>query len=278
MLNLIKFLLLFSPISTLCFSQNADLFKLTRSDLVGMEETKRVIYNETNIAEYNATISDLYIEFGMKELLAQSFVWETEPFKIEVFVMNSSEAAFGLFSLMRSKCKANGTVGNWDCINASQVKVAQGNVYISVIALNGSYRSPELATQVAKKLVAKYKTKSMELPTLFSNPALKINKSGIKLVFGKIGMKRVYPSLEPYFTEAIEYKVWIVPVTSNSITSDLILAVFQSVEECQAVHTKVASGEDFITEVNGKNLLIFKRSDGAFKQEIFQILESNFRR
>ena len=73
-------------------------------------------------------------------------------------------AAFGIFTLSCFSCEATAKVSEWDCINPYQVQVAHGNMYISVVAYNGTDRSMQLAAQIAQKVVAKFDAKPISLP------------------------------------------------------------------------------------------------------------------
>ena len=162
-----KFLSVFSLVLILLTNLNAQNFeslKLTRTDLPGMEETRFSVYDENSLWGYINGGADLYLEYGFSEMFAQDFVWETEPFKIDAYFMNSPEAAFGIFSVSRFSCKENGKISKWDCINPYQVQVAYGNLYLSVVAYNGTERSMELAEKIASKLIKKLRSKEFTLP------------------------------------------------------------------------------------------------------------------
>ena len=134
------FSVVFLIFSFFCLAQSAENLKLTRSDLVGMEETRFSVYGENSLWGYINGGADIYLEYGFKELMAQNFVWESEPFKVDVYVMASPEAAFGIYSISKFTCKAEGNIGSHSCINPYQVQVVNGNLYVSVIAFNGTSR------------------------------------------------------------------------------------------------------------------------------------------
>ena len=205
------------------FSQKAESLILTRIDLPGMEETRMAVYNENSLWGYINGGADLYFEYGFTEMLAQDFVWESEPFRVDAYIMNSPEAAFGIFSVSRHSCKVTGKVGDWDCVNPYQVQLALGNLYLSVIAFNGTERSKELAVKIANKVAKKTRGKAYEIPTHIPQGKVPINVQGVKLITGELAMQNSYITLEKAFAGLSNYKVWVLPVNSNSSSAEIVV-------------------------------------------------------
>lgn len=145
-------------------AQNAQDLRLNSNDLEGMEEARFSVFSENTWWGYINGAADIYLEYGFRELVVQNLEWRSEPFKVEVYVLESPMAAFGIFTLSRFSCEATAKVSEWDCINPYQVQVAHGNMYISVVAYNGTDRSMQLAAQIAQKVVAKFDAKPISLP------------------------------------------------------------------------------------------------------------------
>ncbi len=243
--------------SFISFAQSAETLKLNRSDLVGMEETRFSVYGESSLWGYINGGADIYLEYGFKELMAQNFVWESEPFKVDVYVMANPQAAFGIYSISKFTCKAEGKIGEYNCINPNQVQVAYGNVYISVIAYNGTSRSMELATQIAKKIVAKHRAKQFVLPAIFESKSLAIDKSKIKLLNGPLAIQNAYSTLEKTFEGIDNYSIWVAPFQNDGDKLELVYVIFQSNEQRELVEQRLAGNNQIIIKSNGSKLIVF---------------------
>ncbi|MFP4557006.1 MAG: DUF6599 family protein [Bacteroidales bacterium] len=247
----------FAISSFVSFSQNAESLKLTRSDLAGLEERRSNIYNESSLWGYINGGADLYIEYGFAELMAQDIVWETEPFKIDAYIMDSPESAFGIFSISRNDCKLSGEIGAWDCITPYQVQVAHGNLYLSVVAYNGTDRSMELAVEIAQNIVNKFKGASFELPSFFTNDDVMVNKSSVKLIKGQLAIQNSYVKMEESFNNIKDYKLWAVPFAKGDSKHNMLVASFSSEEDCNLVANRITDKFDFPVEKNNKQLHMF---------------------
>ncbi|MDX9846744.1 MAG: hypothetical protein RBT74_07180 [Tenuifilaceae bacterium] len=251
------FSLVFSVYSFIVLAQTAENLKLTRSDLVGMEETRFSVYEENSLWGYINGGADIYLEYGFKELMAQNFVWESEPFKVDVYVMANPEAAFGIYSISKFSCKAEGKAGTYSCINPYQVQVAHGNLYVSVIAYNGTSRSMELATQIAKKIVAKHRAKPLLIPTIFESKSLAIDKSKIKLINGPLAIQNAYATLEKTFDGIDNYSIWIAPLADNADKVEVVYVIFQKSEQRELIEQRMIENNQIIIKSNGSKLVFF---------------------
>lgn len=274
----LAFLLLFVKVD----AQNAESLKLTRSDLPGMEETRFSVYDENTLWGYINGGADLYLEYGFSEMFAQDFVWETEPFKVDAYFMNSPAAAFGIFSVSRFSCKSSGTVAKWDCINPYQVQVAYGNLYLSVVAYNGTERSMELAERIANKFIKKLKTKEFALPKFFDIEDTDINLSSVKLIMGQLAMQNSYVALENEFSGVSNYKFWVVPFSVESKTFEMIIAEFDSIEASDQVAQRVLSNEkkkeSYHLKRNGSRILMLKNFDNETYPDLYNLIVEKFQK
>lgn len=255
-------LVVFFLITGNIYSQKAEALKLTRNDLPGMEETRMAVYNENSLWGYINGGADLYFEYGFSEMLAQDFVWESEPFRVDAYLMNSPEAAFGIFSVSRHSCKATGKLGVWDCVNPYQVQVALGNIYLSVIAFNGTERSMDLAVKIASKLLQKTRGKTFELPKHIPQANIPIRNQGIKLITGELAMQNSYVSLERAFASINDYKVWVLPVDTSNGNAEIVFAEFSSSDDMEKVREAIKpmiGKEDGFVVINNSNSIIALR-------------------
>lgn len=101
--------------------------------IVGKPDT----YETETLLEYNEG-GDLFIEFGFRSLIVQEIAWENAKIKVEVYQMEKPEAAFGVYSLLVTKCLHRDTLTPFDCTTAYQYQTAYGNLYLSITSETGS--------------------------------------------------------------------------------------------------------------------------------------------
>ncbi|PKP36379.1 MAG: hypothetical protein CVT98_08095 [Bacteroidetes bacterium HGW-Bacteroidetes-15] len=262
-------------------AQNAESLKLTRSDLPGMEETRFSVYDENSLWGYINGGADLYLEYGFSEMFAQDFVWETEPFKVDAYLMHSPEAAFGIFSVSRFSCKSNGTNASWDCVNPYQVQVAYGNLYLSVVAYNGTVRSMELAVKIANNFIKKIKVKEFTLPNFIPQEDIEINHSGVKLIMGQLAMQNSYVALENEFTDGSNYQFWVIPFSIDAKSYEMIMVNFENNEISDQVAQKILSNEKkretYHLEKNGSKILLLKNFNKDTHPDKFKLIVEKFK-
>ena len=258
-----------------CKAQDAESFKLTRSDLAGMEETRFATYEKNSLWGYINGGADLYLEYGFSKLMAQDFVWESEPFKVDVYIMVNPDAAFGIFSISRFTCKVHGEVGDWDCINPYQVQVAHDNLYISVVAYNGTERSMELATQIARRIVAKQRNNTFALPPFLSAIGLQLDASKLKLLKGPLGIQNAYATLEQAFSGVEEFTLWVAPYIFEGDSIEIFFANFQNGEQRELVEQRLLENEQFQVKSHGnKFMAILVKNTAIQPSKLVEIMRS----
>jgi hypothetical protein len=237
-------------------SQNAADLRLTSSDIEGMEETRFAEFAESSLWGYINGGADLYLEYGFEKLMVQNLEWESEPFKIDAYIMESPEAAFGIFSVSRFSCKASGVIGKWDCINPYQVQVVCGSLYLSVVAYSSTDRSMELATKIAQKVVRKFDTDSLQMPLFLTANTLEIDLARVKYITGPLAIQNAYTTMELPLYGHGGYKLWVAPYTFKNNEYEMIVAYFKSPAECESVNEKIILNDGFYTFPSGSKLLV----------------------
>ncbi|MDX9769604.1 MAG: hypothetical protein RBT19_04535 [Tenuifilaceae bacterium] len=237
-------------------AQDAEKLRLTSNDLEGMEETRFSVFSENSLWGYINGGADIYLEYGFKELVAQNLEWQSEPFKVEVYIMDNPMAAFGIFTVSRFSCEATGRVSEWDCVNPYQVQVAHGSMYISVVAYTGTEKSMQLATQIAKMLVEKSHAKPIALPEFLLTSDVNFVLPSVKYITGPLAIQNAYATLELPFHGHEGYKLWLAPYSFKGNKYDMLVAYFKNNAECDAVNQQIVKNDGFYTIVSGEKLLI----------------------
>jgi hypothetical protein len=226
MLKRLIFILGFGFSYSQVFSQNVELIQISNADLDGIEINRSTVYNENSLWGYINGGADLYLEYGFVEVLVQDVKWENETFKIEAYRMVSPEAAFGIFSVSKYSCHSNDRIAKWDCINPFQVQAAIGDLFLSIIAYNGTEKSMELAIQIANIIIGRANKVSYEFPAYVPISNSSILLSGVKLISGQLSLQNAYTSIEDVFVGISNFKVFVLPLNFSAI--DLIIVSFEN--------------------------------------------------
>ncbi|MDP3436316.1 MAG: hypothetical protein Q8S04_03670 [Bacteroidales bacterium] len=159
--------------------------------------------------------SDLYLEYGFKELRALEVTYKGEQYSIEIYKMPSPEDAFGIYSLHTFRCNCADTLSQLNCFSPLQMQAVIGDVYYSI---------------VYEKSVVGFKKEAAELLAIYSRDVEKRNPifpadisatekpvSGkVKYVRGKLALVNAAPELSQLLEGVSDYKLWVAQKRVNS--------------------------------------------------------------
>jgi hypothetical protein len=166
---------------------------LTGDNFPGATVGKPDTYNLETLQTYNEG-AGLFIDFGFKSLMVQEIVWEAAKIKVEIYQMNTPEAAFGIYSLSVIKCLQRDTLIAFDCNEIYQYQAAYGNLYISITSETGSGTARAMYLPVASAIMQKNAQQILELPVPFNQPLLKKGRKNLVYIQGLTGLQNsLYP-------------------------------------------------------------------------------------
>jgi hypothetical protein len=197
--------------------------------------------------------------------------------------MVSPEAAFGIYSISRFKCKESAILTAEDCLTPYQYIAAQGEVYISVSNSTGSAEAQQTTIEIARKLLAQIESHAFAKPEVFSRELLAPHTSGLKYITGQLGMQNGFVPWEPLFQEVKNYKAWILPVKQDGNVFNLALVDFSDSTQLNAFlqknDLKATSGKNqavgnkvFTLFIKGNKRLVL--ADGVIPDSLLDFLES----
>ncbi|MGE4290224.1 MAG: DUF6599 family protein [Salinivirgaceae bacterium] len=134
--------------------------------------------------------ADLYLEYGFKEVVAQSYQNNAnEKISVEIYAMKSNEAAFGIYSLSKSPKGETATLGDFSVKTPNSLLFTSGSYLVLMRSASSSTQVSEgfclLAENIIKKIPAKGST-----PALID--LLKLNADEVRYLLGPIGLSSVY--------------------------------------------------------------------------------------
>lgn len=109
--------------------------------------------------------ADLYIEYGVQELITRDVVYKGEEYTIDIYTMPSAVEAYGIYSVNIHSCDRADELDCFDCLSPYQLQLAVGDKYVSVVFPSGSAAAQANADEVVKRYIAIDKVERIPAPS-----------------------------------------------------------------------------------------------------------------
>jgi hypothetical protein len=204
-------------LSSNCHSQTFP--SIDKSDLPGGKFQPSRIFAGTALFGYIDGGAELYLEYGFSSVWISEIGFMGGKYKTEIYEMNGPEAAFGIFSVSRYKCKSMPPVSPFTCQTRYQLQISTGPFYISIINGSGSKSDSIASLRIGEAIVHKINKPAANLSSFLPGVSNEeINRNAV-LAKGKLGIVNGAPDWEDYFKDATGYCLVILSGKENSILS-----------------------------------------------------------
>jgi len=150
--------------------------------------------------------ADLYLEYGVQELIVRDIVYEGEKYSIEVYDMPSSEDAFGIYSLHTFRCERADTLGCINCLSPYQLQAVADNSYVSIVFHSGSDAAKKMVDDVIRMYVNMEQKSKPDIPDLLQ---IELPISGkLKYLRGPISVSSASSSLAQLVEDTTYTGIW----------------------------------------------------------------------
>lgn len=205
----------FFTVCTLSFCSSA--FAQEKTDSLATETLTRKNFKGTALYGFMNGGSDLYYEYGFKELdvteLNATFAFNgtpvTEKYTVEIYKMETPQGAFGLYSTHVHKFLDRDQFGLFNCITNYQLQSCIAAEYISIVFENPTAQAREGALLLYKNYLSR-----LQNPMKFTVPEIVTAKLGeslsgrLKLIQGQIALNNSAQDLYPLFEGFTTFNVW----------------------------------------------------------------------
>jgi hypothetical protein len=208
--------------------------------------------------------ADLYLEYGIRKLIAGDILYEGDEYNIEVYEMFSAEDAFGIYSLHTFRCQRADTLGCIDCLSPYQLQAVAGNLYVSVVFPSGS----DAAKKKADAVIRMYATLNQEnIPAIPDLLQMEPPFSGrLKYLRGPISVLSTSASLSQLVKDAAYTGIWFKQERRSKKYQALIL--FSDSDNALKIKEKILSSD--LIEA-GVNHLYISGKEKAESEEDFGV-------
>ena len=199
MFKLIKALVIICFASANLYSQLPEGFPvIDKNNLPDAKFSPVRTFNGESLYGYIDGGADLYLEYGFTGVVITEFVWLKAKYKTEIYKMNNPEAAFGIFSVSRFRCRTRPDISTYTCQNKYQMQICCGQYYISIINESGSSADSSASIMIGKKIVEKIGEHSVDLAPFFPGISFETLKNEAVLVKGRLGVINGASDMEGY--------------------------------------------------------------------------------
>ncbi len=192
--------------------------------------------------------SDLYLEYGFKELRALEVGYKGEDYSIEIYLMPTPEDAFGIYSLHTFSSVVSDTINRFDCHSKNQLQTVVGSNYISIVydkSCDGVKQGAVELLGIYTGNIDKTPVNIPEIVTGIAPPA-----SGVlKYLRGPLAIMNSYGELESVVSGIKDYRIWI---NKDKTTGKRIATLFYNnqnlsdlLKERVSATKIIASGKDY---------------------------------
>ncbi len=179
--------------------------------------------------------SDLYYEYGFKELVSRVVAYNGEEFTVDIYTMETPLDAFGIYSIHAFKCLRTDSLGRFDCQSKYQLQVVDGSSYISIVFQSGSNAARKAADELYRIYVVDGK-KGINIPPQLNYIARPYSGT-VKYAKGKLGIDNVQSALSDLLEGITSYGVWY--VTNADQKGNLVLFNLQSEKDCSTLLKRI---------------------------------------
>jgi len=206
--------------------------------------------------------ADLYLEYGFNRLLFQEILFKEINFRVEIYIMNDPEAAFGVYSVNHYKCDDVDTLTKFVCITQYQIQSAVGKYYISIANDKGTQEAKEISKQFFSIIFNKISGETIVFPQLFQHPSVQNKLNEIKFFRGTLGLQNGFPQWLDLFDSLNNYEVYLLPTEMGNQFMNFSYIKFDSLQS--AVKFLKNCGADFNPE-KGNYVIELKLSKRSIK-------------
>jgi len=172
--------------------------------------------------------ADLYLEYGFNRLLFQEILFKEINFRVEIYIMNDPEAAFGVYSINHYKCGEIDTLLKFTCITQYQLQSAVDKFYISIANDKGTKEAQEISKQLFSIILSKTSGETIVFPELFKHPSIQNKLNEIKFFRGLLGLQNGFPQWLDLFDSLNNYEIYLLPTETRNQFMNFSYIKFES--------------------------------------------------
>jgi hypothetical protein len=157
----------------------------------GFEKSdKAKSFDRKNLYDYLDGGAELYLAYDFQSLLVQEYKAGETPITVEIYLMGTSQDAFGLYSLDQEG--DNIRIGDRANYGSGLLKFWKGNYFVRITDMNGNDQNKEAILELGKDIDSKMKMKGLEPKLLSKLPPEGLIPNSQRLFHKQIVLNNLY--------------------------------------------------------------------------------------
>jgi hypothetical protein len=234
--------------------------KLTPLDAPDGKISRENEYDGNSLWGYMDGAADTYLEYGFDKLVVQELIANGHRYRIEIFKMTSTEAAFGIYSVTHYKQTRLDTLGYYNCVTKYQAQFPSGKFYVSVVNDEGSDEEQDRTLAIALLLNKRISGEVNPVPQFFKDEEFADLTPHLKFVRGRLGVQNGLPQLENALSLMDSYPAYALVRRSQGNDELFTLITFPDSTQRKLFNKGIGitAGRDIQTKRKGKLLFAVK--------------------
>jgi hypothetical protein len=200
--------LVFSVVFSSYVAMGQEIPEITAEECPGLSITRNEYFDGRSLWGYMNGGADIYLEYGFVVMRVEVFSDEDEEIKLELFKMENSLAAYGIYSIKTFNCQQGKILTTYDCLNRFQFQLIHGDYYIQLINESGSEKAKQAMIGIAETLIKKIEPVELTFPVRYLTDYVEMSPLTIKMVKGMVGVQNKIMNLSESFEEVEGYQVY----------------------------------------------------------------------
>ncbi len=227
------------------------------TDLPNAKILSQKYYDANSLWGYMNGGAELYHEYGFKKLTMQELLFKNQEYKIEYYEMENRQSAFGIFSILRFRCKHSDSLFVVHCISKQQLQLVSNNYYISVSSNSYSITNTMNMLKLAKTIAEKNRNDKNRQCNIFEGEKFFSTSKPLKYMRGKLALQNSFVRWQIFFEDLQKFELYLQPVKINGEKCYVSIIEFFNVDDLNKFlqNSKLQlppSGSTAEIETNGK--------------------------
>lgn len=169
-------------------------------------------YGANSLWGYMNGGAELYREYGFQKLTVQKLELNNMAYKIEYYLMENRQSAFGIFSILRFRCNHSDTLPVIHCISKQQLQLVYNSYYISVSSNKHSDTNTKDMLQLAKCIVKNDTTPKKQRYKIFGDEKFFSTSKSLTYIKGELALQNSFIKWQNFFEDLQNFHLYLQPV------------------------------------------------------------------
>ncbi|MCX6250848.1 MAG: hypothetical protein NTX61_08855 [Bacteroidetes bacterium] len=190
-----------------------NLNSVKESDIPGITILSGNSFEKENLNKYITSGTELYLEYGFEKLFVNEYTLDKDKARLEVYIMLNAPSAFGIYSMLNSRCSQWNLLGSFSCTTPYKIAAVSGNLFIYTGNKSGTQSGQALCEQLVKVVINNNPQEIWYAPALIQSAKAAPFTNTLRYYKGPLGLKKGLPSWSDML-EDIDFHMYTMNITT----------------------------------------------------------------